>query len=166
MLPGPRKPATASGKGIFAFASYGGASSNDAAWSRREASMKIFLIVDDSPVIRKVARRLLQDLGFVVMEAATGEEALFRCRENMPDAAMVDWDLPDMSGTETIRAITQIPGSDGTKLLYCTSEILVAEMTKAKRAGACGFIMKPFNRMLLTAKLAEIGLLEPQGKAA
>ncbi len=128
--------------------------------------MKIFLIADDSPVIRKVGRRLIEDLGFIVVEAGTGEEALYHCRSNMPDAALIDWDLPDMTGTELVREIAMIPEAENCKILYCTSELMVPEMTKAKRAGAGAFLMKPFNRKVLETKFAEIGLLESQSRAA
>ena len=128
--------------------------------------MKIFMIVDDSPVIRKVGRRLIEDLGFVVVEAEDGEEALAFARENMPDGIMVDWEMPGLSGIEVIAGLASLPGSENTKILFCTSEVMVPEMTKAKRAGAVGFIMKPFNRNILKAKLAEVGLLGNIGAAA
>ncbi len=127
--------------------------------------MKIFMLVDDSPVIQKVANRILTDLGFVVVESDDGLDALSKCAHNMPDVMLVDWDLPSMSGVELIEEFKKIPDSDNTKILYCTSEILVSEMTKAKRAGAHGFLMKPFNRAILSNKLVELGLMQDQ-KAA
>ena len=120
--------------------------------------MKIFLIVDDSPVIRKVANRILTDMGFVVVEAADGFEALEKCRYNMPDAILIDWDTPNMSGIEFLEQFSLVEGSKATKIIYCTSEIMVSDMTKAKRAGANAFMMKPFNRKILQTKLAEAGI--------
>ena len=120
--------------------------------------MKIFLLVDDSPVIRKVANRILSDVGFVVVEANDGSEALQMCRGNMPDAVLVDWELPSMSGVEFIEEFRQLDDSHGTRILYCTSEIMVPEMTRAKRAGCHAFMMKPFNREILLHKLAEAGV--------
>ncbi|MFZ1814736.1 MAG: response regulator [Rhizobiaceae bacterium] len=128
--------------------------------------MKIFMIVDDSPVIRKVGRRLIEDMGLVVVEAVDSIDAVSQCRDNMPDAVMVDWDLPDGSGLEVIREISHLPGSENCKLIYCTSELMVSEMTKAKRSGASGFIMKPFNRRVLADKLAQFGLIEEGRDAA
>lgn len=120
--------------------------------------MKIFLIVDDSPVIRKVANRILSDMGFVVVEASDGSEALEKARYNMPDVILVDWDTPGMTGLEFLNAFKMIEDSQDTKILYCTSEIMVSEMTKAKRAGANAFMMKPFNRSILQTKLKEANI--------
>ena len=121
--------------------------------------MKIFMIVDDSPVIRKVGRRLIEDLGFIVVEAPDGERALAMARENMPDGIMVDWQMPGMSGIDMLQEFFHMPGASNAKALFCTSALMVPEMAKAKRAGAAGFIMKPFNRKVLKQKFEEIGLL-------
>ncbi len=128
--------------------------------------MKIFLLVDDSPVIRKVANRILSDSGFVVVEAGDGYEALEMCRGNIPDAILVDWDLPSMSGIEFIEQFSMLDDSGRTRILYCTSEIMVSEMTKAKRAGCHAFMMKPFNREILLHKLAEAGVEIERNAAA
>ncbi len=120
--------------------------------------MKIFLLVDDSPVIRKVANRILSDMGFVVVEAADGFEALEKCRYNMPDAVLIDWDTPNMTGIEFLEQFSAIDGSKDARIIYCTSEIMVSDMTKAKRAGANAFMMKPFNRKILKTKLKEAGI--------
>ena len=128
--------------------------------------MKIFMIVDDSPVIRKVSRRIIEDLGLVVVEAEGGEEAVAMARENMPDGIMVDWELAGVSGIDVISQLAALPGAESARILFCTSEVMVPEMTKAKRAGASGFLMKPFNRHILKEKLAEAGLLENVGAAA
>lgn len=120
--------------------------------------MKIFLLVDDSPVIRKVANRILTDMGFVVVEAADGFEALEKCRYNMPDAVLIDWDTPNMTGIEFLQQFSAIDGSKEARVIYCTSEIMVSDMTKAKRAGANAFMMKPFNRKILQTKLKEAGI--------
>lgn len=120
--------------------------------------MKIFLIVDDSPVIRKVANRILTDMGFVVVEAADGFEALEKCKYNMPDAVLIDWDTPGMSGIEFLEQFAIIEGAQAARIIYCTSEIMVSDMTKAKRAGANAFMMKPFNRKILSTKLEEAGI--------
>lgn len=120
--------------------------------------MKIFLIVDDSPVIRKVANRILTDMGFVVVEAADGFEALEKCRYNLPDAVLIDWDTPGMTGLEFLEQFALIEGAKTSRIIYCTSEIMVSDMTKAKRAGANAFMMKPFNRKILATKLEEAGI--------
>lgn len=128
--------------------------------------MKIFLIADDSPVVRKVARRLVEDLGFIVVEAGSGEEALNVCRDNMPDAAILDWEMPGMSTIDAIREIRLLPNGDDIAILYCTSEVMLAEMTKAKRAGASGFLLKPYNRKLLIQKFIDTGIMGQPQRAA
>lgn len=120
--------------------------------------MKIFMIVDDSPVIRKVARRILEGMGYVVCEAEDGLDALEKCNHNMPDVIMVDWAMPRMDGVEFIDAIRANVAADSTKILYCTSEVMVTEMMKAKRAGCQGYMLKPFTRDILQHKLSEIGV--------
>ena len=128
--------------------------------------MKIFLLVDDSPVIRKVAGRILKDVGFIVVEASDGPEALEVCRNNMPDAILVDWDLPSMTGIEFISEFNRMEGSVDTRIVYCTSELMISEMTKAKRAGCHGFMMKPFNREILLHKIAEAAITPENTEAA
>lgn len=120
--------------------------------------MKIFMIVDDSPVIRKVARRILEGMGYVVLEAEDGLDALEKCNHNMPDVIMVDWAMPRMDGVEFIDAIRANVAADSAKILYCTSEVMVTEMMKAKRAGCQGYMLKPFTRDILQHKLLEIGV--------
>lgn len=128
--------------------------------------MRIFMIVDDSPVIRRVGSRVISDLGFSVIEAADGFEGLEKCRREMPDIILVDWDLTGMTGLEFIEELNKNPASQHTKVLYCTSEVMIPEMTKAKRAGADGFLMKPFNREIVVHKLIEAGVLNEAPQAA
>ena len=120
--------------------------------------MKILLIVDDSPVIRKVARRILEGMGHVVCEAIDGLDALEQCATNMPDVVIVDWDMPRMSGVEFLTQFQFIEGGEQTKLLFCTSEVNVTEMMKAKRAGCHGYIVKPFTRDILNNSLLKVGI--------
>lgn len=128
--------------------------------------MKVFMIADNSPVIRKVGRRIIEDLGFVVVEASSGDEAVAKAVDDMPDAIMVDWDMPGMSGIELVANLARLPGSERMKIIYCTSSLMVPEMTKAKRAGASGFMMKPFNRKLLTELFVELGLMDEPDEVA
>ncbi len=120
--------------------------------------MKIFMIIDDSPVIRKVARRILEGMGHVVVEAVDGLDALEKCQANMPDAVIVDWEMPRMNGVEFITQFKFLKDSENTKLVFCTSEVNISEMTKAKRAGCHGYIVKPFTRDILDTGLSNIGI--------
>jgi two-component system, chemotaxis family, chemotaxis protein CheY len=121
--------------------------------------MKQVLIVDDSKVIRKVAQRILQSLGFVTREAENGLEALNACRAMMPDAILLDWNMPVMDGItflETLRA-----SEDGLKpkVVFCTTENEVPQIAHAMRLGADEYIMKPFDKDILASKFEEVGLL-------
>lgn len=121
--------------------------------------MKTCLIVDDSSVIRKVARRILEDMDFAVEEAADGEEALEKCRAAMPDSIFLDWNMPVMDGLEFLKALRSTDGGDAPKVVFCTTENDVAHIAKAMRAGANEYIMKPFDREIVEAKFAEVGLI-------
>ncbi len=117
-----------------------------------------YLIVDDSSIVRKVARRIIEDMGCKVWDAENAQEAMQICRHDMPDAIIVDWTMPGMSGTEFIIEFKARFGQTAanTLLIYCTHEMNIPAMAKAKRAGATHFIMKPFNKKILSRKLAEI----------
>ncbi len=121
--------------------------------------MKECLIVDDSRVIRQVARRILEDLDFSVREASDGQQALESCRSAMPDAILLDWNMPVMTGIEFLRMLREERSGDDPVVVFCTTENDVSRITEAINAGANEFIMKPFDREILSAKLAEVGLL-------
>jgi two-component system chemotaxis response regulator CheY len=121
--------------------------------------MKTCLVVDDSSVIRKVARRILEDLDFNVEEAADGQEALDLCRTAMPDSIFLDWNMPVMDGLEFLKALRAEEGGAEPKVVFCTTENDVAHIAKAMRAGANEYIMKPFDREIVEAKFAEVGLV-------
>ena len=128
--------------------------------------MKVFLVLDDSPVIRKVANRILTDLGFAVAEASSALQAIEYCRYKVPHAMLVDWSLPDMSGLEFIEEFRKFENAGETRILYYTCELMVAEMARARRAGAHCFMMKPFNREILSHKVKELVLEQSEQDAA
>lgn len=120
--------------------------------------MKHILIVDDSAVIRKVARRILEGLRFETSEAEDGQQGLERCQARMPDAVLLDWNMPVMDGYEFLRALRRMPAGNQPKVVFCTTENDVASIARAIHAGADEYIMKPFDREIITAKLQEVGL--------
>lgn len=121
---------------------------------------KTCLVVDDSSVIRKVARRILEGLGFTIAEAEDGQKALDYCVHNpMPTAILLDWNMPVMDGYEFLRALRHLPGGDTPKVVFCTTENDVAHIARAMHAGANEYIMKPFDRDIVEAKFAECGLI-------
>ncbi len=117
------------------------------------------LVVDDSAVIRKVARRIVETLGIGVSEAEDGEAALRLCAEAMPDVILLDWNMPNMDGYAFLQALRKAEGGTAPKVLFCTTENDVGAIARALRAGADEYIMKPFDREILTAKLEQVGLV-------
>ena len=121
--------------------------------------MKRCLVVDDSRVIRKVARRILEDLKFEIEEAGDGMEALQACRRRMPDAVLLDWTMPVMSGIDFLRQLRKEPGGDGPTVVFCTTENDVERIAEALKAGADEYMMKPFDGDILQSKFQEAGLI-------
>ncbi|WP_439529333.1 response regulator [Pannonibacter sp.] len=121
--------------------------------------MKQCLVVDDSSVIRKVARRILEDLQFQISEAEDGQQALDACRKAMPDAILLDWNMPVMDGLEFLTSLRREPGGEKPIVVFCTTENDVAHIARAIRAGANEYIMKPFDREIVEAKFQEVGLI-------
>jgi two-component system, chemotaxis family, chemotaxis protein CheY len=121
--------------------------------------MKTCLVVDDSSVIRKVARRILEGLDFQITEAENGEKALEACREFLPDAVLLDWNMPVMDGYDFLRNLRQMPGGNKPKVVFCTTENDVAHIARALHAGANEYIMKPFDKDIVAAKFQEVGLV-------
>ena len=126
---------------------------------QREAVMKTCLVVDDSSVIRKVARRILERLDFQIVEAEDGEQALDACRSSMPEAVLLDWNMPKMDGYEFLRNLRRLPKGDLPKVVFCTTENDVAHIARALHAGANEYIMKPFDKDIVEAKFQEVGLI-------
>ncbi|GBF59426.1 chemotaxis protein CheY [Candidatus Phycosocius bacilliformis] len=123
--------------------------------------MKTCLVVDDSRVIRKVARRILEDLSFHVEEAGDGSEALNFCRGNMPDAILLDWNMPVMNGIDFLRQLRKDPGGDRPVVVFCTTENDISAIAQAIESGANEYIMKPFDSEIVQSKFAEVGLVVP-----
>lgn len=119
--------------------------------------MKTCLIVDDSRVIRKVSRHILETLGFEVDEAENGKLGLDACEQKMPDVVLLDWNMPVMTGIEFITQLRQRDGGDKPKVVFCTTENDVAHIREAIQAGADEYVMKPFDHETLQIKLQLVG---------
>jgi two-component system chemotaxis response regulator CheY len=117
------------------------------------------LVVDDSPVIRKIARRILEGMHLMTSEASDGREALAACSFRMPDALFVDGSMPGLDGYEFLRKLRNMPGGDRPKVVFCSTEQNVALIARAMHAGADEFLMKPFDRMAVVSKFANLGLV-------
>ncbi|MEZ5815041.1 MAG: response regulator [Alphaproteobacteria bacterium] len=121
--------------------------------------MKSCLIVDDSRVVRKVARRIAEDLGFSCEEAEDGQKAYEACQGSMPDAILLDWNMPVMSGIEFLEKLRQMDGGTKPKVIFCTTENDMNHIQRAIQAGADEYIMKPFDSEIIESKFTQIGLL-------
>ena len=117
------------------------------------------LVVDDSRVVRKVARRILEANGFTVEEAEDGQKALEACHRRLPDCVLLDWNMPVMNGLEFLRAVRAEFGSDDPPVVFCTTETDMDFIEKAIESGAQEYVMKPFDEEILLGKLAQVGLL-------
>lgn len=121
--------------------------------------MKSCLVVDDSKVVRMVARRILQELAFDIEEAADGQQALEACQRRLPDAILLDWNMPVMNGIEFLRALRKMPGGDAPIVVFCTTENDLQHIQEAITSGANEYIMKPFDSDIIATKFQQVGLL-------
>ncbi len=121
--------------------------------------MRTCLVVDDSRVIRKVARRIIEDMGFDVAEAGDGVEALSWCRGLMPDAILLDWNMPGMNGIDFLRQLRREPGGEQPTVVFCTVESGIDRIREALECGAAEYIMKPFDSDIMQSKFAMASLL-------
>ncbi|GAA4763175.1 response regulator [Stakelama sediminis] len=120
--------------------------------------MKSCLVVDDSKVIRKVARHILETMNFEVREAGDGREALDSCLASPPDVVLLDWNMPVMSGMDFLRALGDSGVTQRPKVVFCTTENGMAHIRAAIEAGADEYVMKPFDRETLESKLQIVGI--------
>lgn len=120
---------------------------------------KTCLIVDDSKMIRRVAARIVRDLKMNPTEAANGKEAIEMCKESMPDAILLDWNMPIMDGLSFLKALRKHPDGKTPIVVFCTAERDVLKITEALDAGADEYVMKPFDSDILASKFFEAGLL-------
>jgi two-component system chemotaxis response regulator CheY len=125
----------------------------------KQKAMKSCLIVDDSKVIRMVAKKILQELDFETVEAEDGQVALDVCKSKMPDAVLLDWNMPVMDGIDFLKNLRQLPVWDGPVVVFCTTENDVNHIQEAMEAGANEYIMKPFDGEIIQTKFAQVGLL-------
>ncbi|UPY37251.1 response regulator [Sediminicoccus sp. KRV36] len=117
------------------------------------------LVVDDSSVVRKVARRILERHGFTVREAEDGQKALDACRAEMPRAVLLDRNMPVLDGIGFLRALRAEFGPDDPVVVMCTTEAGTEKILEGLEAGAHEYVMKPFDEDILCDKLAQVGLL-------
>jgi two-component system chemotaxis response regulator CheY len=122
--------------------------------------VKHCLVVDDSAVIRKIARRILEGHSVRVTEAEDGQQAITACKQRMPDGVLLDWNMPVMDGYDFLRDLRQMPGGKEPKVVFCTTENDISHIARAIHAGADEYIMKPFDSEILASKFQQIGMIQ------
>jgi two-component system chemotaxis response regulator CheY len=120
------------------------------------------IVVDDSRAMRMLMGRLLKDIGFEVAEAGDGSEALDSLRQrlagNPVQLALVDWNMPEMTGIELVEAVRADPAFAALRIVMVTTETELAQVSRALDAGADEYLMKPFTRDDVVGKLELLGL--------
>jgi len=119
--------------------------------------MRHCLIVDDSDVVRRVAKRVLEELHFTSTEAETADEAMEYCKRAMPDLILLDWHMPMLPPQEFLSALRRSPGGDQPTIIYCTTENDEFDIARARQNGANEILMKPFDTEDLHQKLRSAG---------
>ena len=118
------------------------------------------LIVDDTRAIRGIIGKMLREIGFEIVEAAHGIEAMQRLKETgSVDVMLVDWNMPEMNGYDFLRNVRADPAYRSIPLMMVTSETEMSQMSKALDAGANEYVMKPFTRDALSDKLSLLGVM-------
>ena len=117
--------------------------------------MKRCMFVDSSSVIRKVAKRILGGPDMLVIEAENAAQALDMCSADMPDVIVVDTALSDMSAEEFVRSVRRIESPIRPMIAISLIEVDIGTIMRAKRAGAQGYLLKPFNRPQLLERFRQ-----------
>ena len=112
------------------------------------------LVIDDSRTVRAIIRNILREMSMDVVEAGNGAEGLEQLRQT-PDVelVLVDWNMPEMNGLDFIRAVRAQRAYDPVRILMVTTETEREQVARALDAGANEYVMKPFTRDILVAKL-------------
>jgi two-component system, chemotaxis family, chemotaxis protein CheY len=110
--------------------------------------MQRIIVADTSDVVRKVAKRILTELGFLVVEAGDAQQAIASCQPILPEFMIIDAGIE--SCLEVIAAIRAMPNGQSVRIYYCVIEADLKKLMAGKRAGATDFLQKPFDRRILT----------------
>lgn len=125
--------------------------------------MKTCLIVDDSKIVRKVVRRIIEPMNFNILEAENGQEAVDHAKNNKVDVVILDWNMPVMDGMQCMKEIRGNSGIHQPKIIFCTTENEFAKIQEAMMNGADEYVMKPFDETIIAGKLRQLGIIEDEG---
>jgi two-component system chemotaxis response regulator CheY len=122
---------------------------------------RICLIVDDSKIVRKVMRKILEPLGYVIIEAENGAEALNAFMPGVSvELVMLDWNMPVMNGLEFLKALRGRTDVHQPVIIFCSTENEFSKIQEALVEGANEYVMKPFDEEIIRGKLEQLGLLQ------
>ena len=125
----------------------------------RDSPMKFCLLVEQSDVIRKIAKHLLEEEHYLVVEADNGKTALDMFKRGVPDLILLDWQVKNIGALEFLAQIQPLlDDNKRTRIVYCTTENDPAVISKALQASATDVLMKPFTRKMFMAKLQPAAL--------
>jgi two-component system, chemotaxis family, chemotaxis protein CheY len=122
--------------------------------------MKKCLVVDDSKIVRKVVRKIIENLGFEVLEAEDGKVAVDQVRANIVDVMILDWNMPVMDGLECMKVLRADASIRQPKIIFCTTENDFSKIQTAMMAGADEYVMKPFDEAIIAGKMRQLGIIE------
>lgn len=121
--------------------------------------MRTCLIVDDSKIVRKVSRGIIEPMGYNILEAENGEEALALALANPIQVVMLDWNMPVMNGLDFLVKLRASPGIEQPQVIFCTTENEMSKIIEAMQAGANEYVMKPYDENIIRGKFEQLGLL-------
>jgi two-component system phosphate regulon response regulator PhoB len=116
----------------------------------------LVLIVEDEAPLVTLLRYNLEQEGFDVAEAVDGEEALLRIAEAKPDAVLLDWMLPNVSGIEVCRQLRRAPSTRTVPIIMLTARGEETDRVRGLNSGADDYVVKPFSPSELIARLRAV----------
>jgi two-component system, chemotaxis family, chemotaxis protein CheY len=118
------------------------------------------LVIDDSRTVRTIIRKILTEVGLEVVEAGNGREGLDQLqRISDVDLILIDWNMPEMNGLEFIQAVRSDRTFDEVRIMMVTTETEQVQVIRALEAGANEYLMKPFTKDILVAKLSLLDVI-------
>ncbi len=121
--------------------------------------MKKAMVVDDSKIVRKVTRRILETIGYEISEAEDGKIALEVFAANQPELIMLDWHMPVMNGLEFLKELRATEAGKNPVVIFCTTETEFSNIQEAIASGADEYVMKPFDEEIIRGKLSQLGIV-------